>query len=287
MAVGFDSNLYGVNPYKNAYDKQSAADRSKSPIPNAEENAMSSQVKNEAGVMYDKSSVLGSLVEQKTSGMLGKTVGQPELSETAKKYYDKLKAKFSDMDFILVSTEEKANAKANAASYANPNKMVVLIGEDEIEKMATDENFREKYEGLIAMAKEGIGAMKDQFGDSSEVKGYGMEIGEDGEVSYFAVLKKANEMQSERIQEKREENREARKAEEKKERAEALDELIENKRSARGEKAKEAYDEQEEFGYEVLSASSLDELFEKVSAYLNPAAAAEASYVGGNIDFSA
>ena len=34
------------------------------------------------------------------------------------------------MDFILVSKEQKANAQANAASYANGNKMVVLIDEE-------------------------------------------------------------------------------------------------------------------------------------------------------------
>ena len=283
MAVGFNSSISDVNPYKSAYNPQSVSDKGRHTAQDVVGKDQGFPAGNETGVKYDRSSVLDSLVNDKTQSMLGKTVGQPQLSEKAQKYYDQLKAKFGDMDFILVSKDQKANAQANAASYANPNKMVVLIGEDEVEKMANDESFRNKYEGIIAMAKEGISAMKDKFGDSSDVKGYGMQV---GEVSYFAVLKKANEQQAARIQEKREERRAAQKAEDKKAQKEAQEERAEKGRSARSEKAREAYDEQEDFGYEVVRASSLDELFEKVTSYLAPKAE-EAAYIGGNVDFSA
>ena len=286
MAVGFNSSISDVNPYKSAYNPQSVSDKGRHTAQDVVGKDQGFPAGNETGVKYDRSSVLDSLVNDKTQSMLGKTVGQPQLSEKAQKYYDQLKAKFGDMDFILVSKDQKANAQANAASYANPNKMVVLIGEDEVEKMANDESFRNKYEGIIAMAKEGISAMKDKFGDSSDVKGYGMQVGDDGEVSYFAVLKKANDQQAARIQEKREERRAAQKAEDKKAQKEAQEERAEKGRSARNEKAREAYDEQEDFGYEVVRASSLDELFEKVTSYLAPKAE-EAAYIGGNVDFSA
>ena len=286
MAVGFNSSISDVNPYKSAYNPQSVSDKGRHTAQDVVGKDQGFPAGNETGVKYDRSSVLDSLVNDKTQSMLGKTVGQPQLSEKAQKYYDQLKAKFGDMDFILVSKDQKANAQANAASYANPNKMVVLIGEDEVEKMANDESFRNKYEGIIAMAKEGISAMKDKFGDSSDVKGYGMQVGDDGEVSYFAVLKKANDQQAARIQEKREERRAAQKAEDKKAQKEAQEERAEKGRSARNEKAREAYDEQEDFGYEVVKASSLDELFEKVTSYLAPKAE-EAAYIGGNVDFSA
>lgn len=36
------------------------------------------------------------------------------------------------MNFILVSEDQKENAKANAAGYANSNNMVVLIDEDKL-----------------------------------------------------------------------------------------------------------------------------------------------------------
>lgn len=72
----------------------------------------------------------------KTNGNYGKTIGNAKLSEEGAKYYQELKKKYSNMDFILVSKDQKANAQANAASYANGNKMVVLIDEEKIERMA-------------------------------------------------------------------------------------------------------------------------------------------------------
>ncbi len=247
----------------------------------------------EAGAVYDRSSALDSIVGDKIKSMtegaqnLGKTVGNPQLSENAQKYYEQLKAKFGDMDFILVSSEEKANAMANAGNYANPDKPVVLIGADEVEKMANDEKFREKYEGIISMAKENLASMKDQFGNDDNVKGYGMQVNDKGEVSYFAVLKKSGEMQAERIQEKRAENKAERKAEAKKEAKEEQTERLERVRNARSEKAREAYGEQEDFGYEIIRADSVDELASLVSGFLNPASEGTNSQVGGNIDFTA
>lgn len=41
----------------------------------------------------------------------GRTIGDPVLSEKAQKYYEKLKAKYSNMDFILVSPEKKEEAE--------------------------------------------------------------------------------------------------------------------------------------------------------------------------------
>lgn len=93
----------------------------------------------------------------KTNGNYGKTIGNAKLSEEGAKYYQELKKKYSNMDFILVSKDQKANAQANAASYANGNKMVVLIDEEKIERMATDENYRKQYEGIIKNAASGLG----------------------------------------------------------------------------------------------------------------------------------
>ena len=86
----------------------------------------------------------------------GQTIGNPQLSEKASKYYEQLKKKYSNMNFILVSEDQKENAKANAAGYANSNNMVVLIDENKIERMASDENYRKQYEGIIANAASGI-----------------------------------------------------------------------------------------------------------------------------------
>ena len=83
----------------------------------------------------------------------GKTIGDPQLSEKAQKYYEQLRKKFSNMDFILVSADKKEEAQANAAQYANANHTVVLIDTDKIEKMAEDEAYRKKYEGIISGAQ--------------------------------------------------------------------------------------------------------------------------------------
>ena len=40
--------------------------------------------------------------EVKKYGVTGKTIGQPKLSENAKKYYEELKSKYQNMDFMEV-----------------------------------------------------------------------------------------------------------------------------------------------------------------------------------------
>ena len=56
--------------------------------------------------------------EVKKYGVTGKTIGQPKLSENAKKYYEELKSKYQNMDFILVSNDMKEMAKAIAGVKA-------------------------------------------------------------------------------------------------------------------------------------------------------------------------
>lgn len=96
----------------------------------------------------------------------GQTIGNPRLSEKASKYYDQLKKKYSNMNFILVSEDQKEYAKAQASNYANANNMVVLIDEDKIERMAEDENYRKQYEAIIANAASGISRLKSSLESS-------------------------------------------------------------------------------------------------------------------------
>ena len=112
----------------------------------------------------------------KKYGVPGKTIGQPKLSVNAKKYYEELKSKYQNMDFILVSKDMKEMAKANAGSFANPNKMVVLIDEEKIERMAQDEQFRKQYENVIASAQKKLPELKQALGNSSNIKGFGMHL---------------------------------------------------------------------------------------------------------------
>ena len=121
-------------------------------------------------------------------GNYGKTIGKAQLSETGAKYYEELKKKYSNMDFVLVSKDMKDYAKQNASSFGNANKMVVLIDEEKIERMATDENFRAKYEGLISRAQSQMPQLKSIAEQQGNVKSIGMQVNDNGTASFFAVM---------------------------------------------------------------------------------------------------
>lgn len=134
------------------------------------------------------------------------TIGNPELSDTASSYYEELKAKYSDVEFVLVDDSQTANAQNYAANMQSNKSLIVCISESELEAMATDEATRSKNEGLISDALVQLPAFADQLKEAGiEVKNFGMELNSDGSVSYFAVLDKANEAQRERIEKAREE----------------------------------------------------------------------------------
>ena len=202
----------------------------------------------------------------KTSGktkVSGKTIGSPELSKKASEYYEKLKNKYSNMDFILVSADKKEQAKAQASNYANANKMVVLIDEDKIERMAEDENYRKQYEGIIANAASGISQLKSSLASTgASVKGYGMQVNDDGTASYFAVLEKSSKAQKERIEKKAAQKKEAKKAEEKKAAKKEKEEKL--KEASKEKKAEKSGDSDTV----TVTASSIDELIKKVQDQL-------------------
>ena len=109
------------------------------------------------------------------SSEYGSTIGDVQLSAKAKDYLGKLKSKFHNMEFITVSNDMKAQVQQNAASYGNANKMVVLIDEEKLERMATDESFRKKYEGIIAMSQAKMTQAKMGLSSSgANVKNFGM-----------------------------------------------------------------------------------------------------------------
>lgn len=221
---------------------------------------------NSAGAVQSTYGATGSAKteEVKKSNVSGKTVGQPKLSDKAKKYYDELKNKYGKMDFVLVSSDMKNLAKANASSFANPNKMVVLIDEEKIERMAEDEEYRKKYEGMIASAQQNMPKLKEAFANSENVKGYGMQVNDNGTTSFFAVMKKSSDQQAARIQEKREAKRTEKKEAAKKAEKKAREEKLQEKRA---EKAKERKTETESPEVEIVSASTVEELVKKVEDY--------------------
>lgn len=210
----------------------------------------------------------------KKSKVSGATVGTPELSEKAQEYYEQLKKKFSNMDFILVSEDMKATAQANAASYANPNRMVVLIDEDKIERMAEDENYRKQYEGIISMSAQ-LSELSQKLGsNASKLKGCGIQV-KDGMASFFAVVDKSLESQKKRIEKKAEEKAADKKADTKKraekaaakKQAEKAAEEKQAEKAAEEGRAGKATDAAKAKGEDVVvvTASSVEELIQKIN----------------------
>ena len=185
---------------------------------------------------------------EKKGKVAGRTVGNPELSEKAAKYYEQLKSKFGNMEFVLVSKDMKEQAQANASSYANTSKTVVLIDEEKIEKMAEDEKYRSQYEGLISGAAANLNRMQ------SGVTSYGIKINDNGTASYFAVIDKSLVAQKERIAKNAEKKAEEKKAAAKKDKEEKSEKL-KDKKTEDSTKSDSV----------TVTASSVEELLKKIN----------------------
>ncbi len=196
---------------------------------------------------------------KKTKVTSGRTIGDAKLSDKAQKYYSELQKKFGNMDFILVSPEMKEMAEANAGAYANANRTVVLIDTDKIEKMAEDEEYRAKYEGIISNAGSQIAKLKTTLNNSgANVKTFGMKFDDGGNASFFAVIDKSLAAQRSRIAANAEKKAADRKEAAKKAKKEAQEEK-------RAEKRSEASKSRDEV---TITASSVEELGRKVKEYL-------------------
>lgn len=219
--------------------------------------------------------------EEKTR-VTGKTVGDPQLSKDAAKYYEQLKKKYSNMDFILVSSDKKEEAEANAARYASANRMVVLIDADKIEQMAANEEYRKKYENIISGAATQLMQVKDSLGaNASNVKTYGMKIDDGGNASFFAVIDKSLAAQRERIQENREKKAEEQKKADKKEREERLER----------QRGKGKPDRTEKEDLVTVTAASAEELLKKINDAIYEAMSDNTmtdweKKIGQNVDFA-
>lgn len=218
-----------------------------------------------SGSIYETAqSVAGDRIQketqtQKKAAVTGMTIGEPKLSEKAAKYYEELKKKYSNMDFILVSEDMKEVAKAQAGSYANANRMVVLIDEEKIERMAEDENYRRQYESIISSAAVQLSQIASSPA-SSHVKTYGMQVNDGGTASFFAVVDKSLAAQRERIEKNHEKKAEEKKKAAKKEAKEAAEE----KRARKADDKRKAERTEESEDTVTVTASSVEELLKKI-----------------------
>ena len=206
----------------------------------------------------------------KKSNVKGKTVGEPKLSDKAAKYYEDLKKKYSGMEFILVSRDQKAFAQSQAASYANPAKMVVLIDEDKIERMAEDENYRKQYEGIISKGASGLSQLTNKLANMGlSVKSCGINVNDNGAASFFATMDQSFKAQNKAAQQRLAKKKAAKKAEEKKaakkeeeqKRQEKLEAGREERRVIREEFLEGDADYEEEI---TFTADSIEDLLQQI-----------------------
>lgn len=271
------ANMYGVS----AYQQSSSVWNSKTTSSKSEKTSTSSKTDSAAKeggesvktTDFKPLDTKSPLVPSTKSGY-GTTIGNVELSDKAKDYYNKLKSQYHNMDFILVSKDMKSKVQANAAAYGNANKQVVLIDDEKIEKMATDENYRKKYEAIIAMSQLKLQEAKNSLASSgANIKNFGMSVDANGKTSFFATLEKSSETKA---AEKKQAEKKAAKVKEKKvAEKKAKDKKLAEKKAeekaaekaseeAKDEVSNEPIDDKE---YVEIKADSMDDLINKVSTY--------------------
>ena len=219
-----------------------------------------------------------------------KTVGEAQLSDKAQAYYKELQEKYSDLDFVLVDDASVEGAEEEAAKYANGNKIMVLVDEATIEKLAADEEYRTQYEGIIENGVKQLDSMQNQFGNvASNVKTFGIRVNNDGTTSYFAVVDKSLAAQKERIQKNAEKKTEAKEAAEKK----AAEKKAEEKKAEekKAEEADKTSKTSKSENLETVCASSFEELLKKIQNTIyagmsDNVQTEQEKMVGQNFDFS-
>lgn len=207
---------------------------------------------------------------EKKTKVGGRTIGEPALSENAAKYYAELKKKYGNLDFILVSRDQKEFAKANASKYSNTHKMVVLIDEDKIERMAEDENYRKQYEGIISKGASGLSQLTNKLANMGlSVKSCGINVNDNGAASFFATMDQSFKAQNKAAQQRLAKKKAAKKAEEKKaakkdeeqKRQEKLEAGREERRVIREEFLEGDADYEEEI---TFTADSIEDLLQQI-----------------------
>ena len=268
------AGINGISAYQqikqSVYNEKSGvsktSDTGKADQAGSAKNSQQAKVEIKAWSPIDTTS---SLVPRKTE--YGMTIGDVQLSDKAKDYYNSLKSKYHNMEFIAVSKDMKAQVQQNAASYGNANKMVVLIDEEKLEQMATDESYRKKYEGIIAMAQTKMSEAKMGLASSgASVKNFGMSVDSNGKESFFATVNKSSDLQKKRTEKKAAEKKAHKLQEKKKAEKKAQEERIQKARDKKAEKEDTDKDDsriKDDEEYLTFEADSMAELLSKVQTY--------------------
>lgn len=162
-----------------------------------------------------------------------------KLSSDAQKYLEKLKEKYKNVDFIVADFSSDEEAQKHLATGKGEYNCVITP--DTLEKMATDENERAKFEGIIDKAIGELPEIRKQLGDDSDnVTKLGISVDSDGNVSYYALIKESLK---------------------KNENVEKAKEKVAEKKAEEAKK-----EEKEEYEERLVKASSVEELIKLIKA---------------------
>ncbi|MDE6015993.1 MAG: hypothetical protein K2H41_09895 [Acetatifactor sp.] len=114
-----------------------------------------------------------------------------KLSSKAQKLLKELSKKYGNMDFLVGSSKDMKSLMANSKKEYS-----VLFSAEELEKMASDDSYRDEMLGKINRLVDFSNRINREFGFvsngnsivNSMVSKYGLALNEDGKVSLFAEL---------------------------------------------------------------------------------------------------
>ncbi len=212
-------------------------------------NAGKNEVKSERGTNSKKANDVRNTSSSYASG----------LSSKAQAYLEKLNKSYDNMEFLVADFDK--GDKAEDVLGRSTKEVSVILSSEELEKMASDEKYEQKYMKNIQEALRMSEQINREFGFESA---YGKKAGEstlskiaisfnsDGTTSIFAELEKSSNAQREHL-EKTRENRRAEKREQEKK-------AIKGRQKERAEEKRDAHAK-----HTVVGAHSVEELMEKIA----------------------
>ena len=222
-----------------------------------------------------QSTNVGYVNEQKESG----------LSDKAQKLLNKLRATYTNIDFMVADSDTGDEAKQVLSQYTR--EYSVLFTKDEIELMASDEKIEKEYMDKVQNAIGVTDNINEQYdmtgtfeskGGMSVICKYGILVDADGKASLFADLNKLSEAQQKYLEKHKEKVKDEQTAEEKKAEKEEAEEKLEEEY--------DPFDEPVEKSVRI-EASNINELLEKIKNLDWDTVAPNNNALGTNFDFSA
>ena len=189
---------------------------------------------------------------------------EEKLSVKAQSYLENLRKKYGDYNFVVSNDLDAAQTLNSDKPYS------VIFTNEELEKMAEDDDYAQKIMGKVDDAV-GIlkGISEEDLGEGVNFAQLSISIDEEGNMKFFAQLEKLSEEQAERLEAAKEKRAEERK--------DADDPLNPNKEEEQSELTKILFKSAD------VEASSRNELLAKISGIDWSKIAEESAYLDFNL----